>query len=394
MGFFFELPQKIEYFLRERSSRLVGFFRYAGDALRASLSHRLCNGPAPSKMLLLSDGLSAHSEAQWDVFYWFRRELRDRLGLIFRRETLDPSKLPASLAEFDIIGLKFFYKTPEEAVLETARLFATAKRPDAKLIYFDGNDELTIQWPGLLEICDLYWKKQTLKNRDGYRNVYVGGTNLTDYVERKSGAVFARRALDDKALAKLACGTSVGLDNNILRLVEYLRDDSVADTLRPRPIDMVLRANVPDNWMGQLRRPPVEILEAISDRYRVVLPHERVLPERYVEEMLSSKICISPFGYGEICYRDCEAAAYGCLLFKPDMSHAESNPDVFRAFETYVPVRWDYGDLEDKIRHYLQNDSERNRIVRNARRVLLEAQDAGWVVAKTREMLQLAGISV
>jgi len=27
-----------------------------------------------------------------------------------------------------------------------------------------------------------------------------------------------------------------------------------------------------------------------------------------------SKICISPFGYGEICWRDFEAIIFGCLL--------------------------------------------------------------------------------
>ena len=44
--------------------------------------------------------------------------------------------------------------------------------------------------------------------------------------------------------------------------------------------------------------------------------------------MRHSRICISPFGYGEICWRDFEAILCGCLVVKPDMSHVETNPST------------------------------------------------------------------
>jgi spore maturation protein CgeB len=86
----------------------------------------------------------------------------------------------------------------------------------------------------------------------------------------------------------------------------------------------------------------------------------------YLRELGASKLCFSPFGYGEVCWRDYEAVMCGSLLLKPDMSHVETDPDIFRAGETYVPLRWDFSDLEEKVRYYLARPHERARITRNA----------------------------
>jgi spore maturation protein CgeB len=104
--------------------------------------------------------------------------------------------------------------------------------------------------------------------------------------------------------------------------------------------------------------------------YRVILPTERVGPEEYYREISGSKICVSPFGYGEICWRDFEAILCGSLIIKPNMDHIETTPDIFKAHQTYVPVRWDYSDLEEKCSYYLAHDAERERIAKAAFDVL------------------------
>jgi spore maturation protein CgeB len=45
-------------------------------------------------------------------------------------------------------------------------------------------------------------------------------------------------------------------------------------------------------------------------------------------------------------------------------------PNIFIANETYVPVRWDYSDLEEKCAYYLGNEDERRRIASAAFEVL------------------------
>jgi hypothetical protein len=87
---------------------------------------------------------------------------------------------------------------------------------------------------------------------------------------------------------------------------------------------------------------------------------------QYYRELPNSKIVLSPFGWGEVCFRDFEAILAGALLLKPDMSHLKTWPDVYVPNETYVPLKWDGSDLLEQAERYLQDDKERNRIAVNA----------------------------
>jgi hypothetical protein len=91
-----------------------------------------------------------------------------------------------------------------------------------------------------------------------------------------------------------------------------------------------------------------------------------VSERQYYEELFDSKIVLSPFGWGEVCFRDFEAIISGALLFKPDMSHLKTWPDVYIPFETYIPLSWDGTDIKEKTETYLANDGERKRIAENA----------------------------
>lgn len=86
----------------------------------------------------------------------------------------------------------------------------------------------------------------------------------------------------------------------------------------------------------------------------------------YNREVRSSKIVLSPFGWGELCLRDFEAVLGGALLMKPDMSHLETWPDVFVPGETYAPFSWDAEDLVEKARAWLADDERRMRVARRA----------------------------
>jgi hypothetical protein len=92
-----------------------------------------------------------------------------------------------------------------------------------------------------------------------------------------------------------------------------------------------------------------------------------IVPQnQYYQELYASKIVLSPFGWGEVCFRDFEAIISGSLLLKPDMSHIKTWPDVYVPYETYVPVKWDGTDIIEKAESWLANDRERRRIAENA----------------------------
>jgi hypothetical protein len=81
---------------------------------------------------------------------------------------------------------------------------------------------------------------------------------------------------------------------------------------------------------------------------------------------------LSPFGYGEVAWRDYEAVLEGSLLVKPESSHLETNPDIFRNGETYAAIAWDFADMGEIIQRFLRDEDERLRLADNAYRIVHE----------------------
>ena len=82
--------------------------------------------------------------------------------------------------------------------------------------------------------------------------------------------------------------------------------------------------------------------------------------EQYYDYMRRSKIIIAPFGYGEIAPRDLEAAMFGSVLIKPDMSHVDTIPNIYIPFHTFVPCDWDFSNLQDRI-DFILSDWKQNQ---------------------------------
>jgi hypothetical protein len=65
---------------------------------------------------------------------------------------------------------------------------------------------------------------------------------------------------------------------------------------------------------------------------------------------------MSPFGYGEICWRDFEAMLSGATLFKQRMDHLDTWPGgLFEQGVTYVGHAWDFSDFADALEGTLSN---------------------------------------
>lgn len=94
---------------------------------------------------------------------------------------------------------------------------------------------------------------------------------------------------------------------------------------------------------------------------------------------------------GEVTWRDYEAACYGCLLVKPSIDHVHTQPNIFYPGETYVPVRWDFQDLAETCRYYLEHPEEANRIIQNARRAYLNYfEERKFLTQLEQDILSLA----
>ena len=113
-----------------------------------------------------------------------------------------------------------------------------------------------------------------------------------------------------------------------------------------------------------------DTLEDLKERYNIVKGQST--PQQFVEVMKRSKIGLSPFGMGELCYRDLELIQWGCLLIKPDMGKVITEPDFFKPMETYVPVKPDWSDLNETIEKVLANFKDYEYIISNAREKVVE----------------------
>lgn len=358
-------------------------FRY-----RLGLIAARVGGKRPVRLLLVSDGAVYTSEQQFAPLLRFAAPLRRKLGLVTRQIAITQGerRSPASLRQFDVIGLKFSFQADKAASLALARrILAAIEGTASRLVYFDGDDDLNVLWPELLEICHGYVKKHAYRDRAEYGVARIGKSNLTDHVARTAGRSFADNPFPSTAPVERAradrirVGWNIGLDDKIAALSARMPapvDDA-------RPVDVCSRAfTPPELWIHPLRDPVATTLEAMTGRMNVLVPRSRVGQEEYYQEMRSSTICVSPFGYGEICWRDFEAILCGCLLVKPDMGHVETAPDIFIPGVTYAPVRWDYGDLEEVCAHYLAHPEERRRIVARAHAAVMESHSFDWFIRR------------
>jgi len=111
-------------------------------------------------------------------------------------------------------------------------------------------------------------------------------------------------------------------------------------------------------------------LTKIESKYNIVKGQSS--PQEFFEVMKRSKIGLSPFGMGELCYRDLELIQWGCLLIKPDMSKVITEPDFFKPMETYIPVKPDWSDLNETIEKVLGNFQNYQYIIDNVRKKVVE----------------------
>jgi hypothetical protein len=108
-------------------------------------------------------------------------------------------------------------------------------------------------------------------------------------------------------------------------------------------------------FYDEFRRPLVEKLEPLKSKYKIAMlkDGQRVPLQEFYQALGNSKIVIVPLGYGEMMPRDVETSMFGNVLLKNDMSHIETIPNIYVDNGTYIAMKWDYSDLEEKIEFIL-----------------------------------------
>lgn len=126
-----------------------------------------------------------------------------------------------------------------------------------------------------------------------------------------------------------------------------------------------------DLYYNRHRKRSLDELDKLDGTYNVF--SNRLLPEDYNIALRKSKCAVSPFGMGEICFRDFETWNMGCILIKPFMDNVITYPNPYIDRETYFACNNNWDDLNEIIDVVLSlNNNEVKDINSNVRKTIID----------------------
>lgn len=117
------------------------------------------------------------------------------------------------------------------------------------------------------------------------------------------------------------------------------------------------------------------------------IPAQKYSRDKFYEVMRQSKSVLSPWGQGEVCWRDFEAIFSGAVLIKPDMGHTVTNPTIYQPNQTYIPCKRDFSDLEDIVVRINAQWRQYQGIREHAYEVLMESRTGATIATQVAELI-------
>jgi hypothetical protein len=292
-------------------------------------------------------------------FVHYSGELADRFDAQIRfrpvSEFLDHRVGPQA----DIILVQPWFTEDPETLSRAFDALAT-RQPDAQISFLDSfaHNDLRLG-RAVTPYIQHYFKKSLFKDRSVYLRDFKGDTNLTEfygdlYTVEQGGPVPWH--VPEPLLNKLQ------LSPNFFTAPRFLNGfDADAPPQAPRSIDVQSRLGTKGSpWYQAMRQDAADRISAIPNL--TLSPPGKLDLGAFMAELENAKLCFSPFGYGELCWRDVEAFQTGAVLIKPDMGHLETLPDLYIPGVTYLPVKWDFSDLEAVVTTALNDHAQRQCI--------------------------------
>ncbi|MEM9219553.1 MAG: glycosyltransferase [Cyanobacteria bacterium P01_F01_bin.150] len=334
------------------------------------------------KALIIGPNTDNIVKAQKEPFFYNKKEISKRLNLTVQyinAETATEIEQASVNTKADILFLMFQWKeTPgvvESTLINIRNSYLGSKRP--KIIFIDPFAQSSTRFFNILPYVDFFLKRQCLRDIDQYKEDFIGGSTMTDFIAKTWSYDFdgwhVGSCVPDEHKNRVIPGWNLGTAKKYKKLLTYPK---IFRFRQKKNIDIFCRLSLGykknREWYCEYRIASVKALEPLKNLYKLAtsalfLEDGLISKKQYLSEMKRSRIVFSPFGWGENCWRDFEAICYDCLLIKPDMSHLKTNPNIFIPGETYVPIKWDFSDLEEKCTYYLEHQNEANRIIKNAR---------------------------
>lgn len=287
---------------------------------------------------------------------------------------------------------------------QVLRVLGEGRSRAGRIVWFDTSASSGTAQFEVLPLVDLYCKAQVLVDRSAYLKEHHGDRVFTDYyfsrdgIRDEDGDRMGRARPTPADLERIRVSWSTALGDFGVLARRYRRFGRFLPTFRRYSA----RFTSPD----RKRNVRVACRLGLAHRRTTVLYHRKLIKEvlersfgaqtqpipreEYLEELRRARIGISPFGYGEVCFRDFEVILAGAALVKPDMSHLETWPPLYSDGETYLAHRWDASDLEDVVNRLLAGDAWRaiaSRAQQVYRRYLFEPEGHEAFVSRVSDIV-------
>ena len=248
--------------------------------------------------------------------------------------------------------------------------FKKLKKKFNKVVYIDTADSSGWIQSQLLPIVDKYWKFQVLKNKKLYLKPHYDKRIYTDYYSTKNNITddnkyFSSKISNIEDLKKINVFWNSSMANyskysHILSLIYKKTKIKHFLKYRFREINNfdVKKNNIFCRFNYLNYRKTISFhRRQIKDKlsYYDNLVFSKINRTKYFDELKKSKLSISPFGWGEIAYRDFESFINKTILIKPSMDHLVTWPNLYIDKKTYFSFNWNFNNLIDVIENVLDN---------------------------------------
>ncbi len=289
-----------------------------------------------------------------------------------------------------------FYKRRD--IADVDETYLRFKERFEKVFYFDDTASADEIQTTAIKHVDLYFKKQVHRDRAYYGRPAYGKRAFTQYYHDRYGVedqgnVEIRRALTPEETSKIVSAWNLGIGvypkakyrNGLgARLDRFFGAPAVrlvySDPRRFVPPAGGRSALVSAHFGNRFDRNTVAYHRRLFQDAMVQAPElfssGRIPLRQYNQELRLAEATLSPFGWGEVCFRDFEAVIHQSTLIKPSMDHIETWPDLYRPGQTYQNVSWDASDLVEAARRVLEDRDYSRDLARTAYAAYMDAFDS------------------